>query len=73
MDNGVHFISGLPRAGSTLLSAILAQNPRFHASIISLVAGFFKVLSHEMSQGSETSVFIDDEKRKAVLSGAFDS
>ena len=73
MDNGIHFISGLPRSGSTLLSAILAQNPRFHASIISPVAGFFKVLSHEMSQGTETSVFIDDERRRAVLSAAFDS
>jgi hypothetical protein len=25
----LHFISGLPRSGSTLLSAILRQNPRF--------------------------------------------
>lgn len=28
-----YFISGLPRSGSTLLSAILKQNPRFHAGI----------------------------------------
>jgi len=26
-----HFISGLPRSGSTLLAAILRQNLRFHA------------------------------------------
>ncbi|MBU0835751.1 MAG: sulfotransferase, partial [Gammaproteobacteria bacterium] len=26
-----HFISGLPRSGSTLLAALLRQNPRFHA------------------------------------------
>ena len=26
MDNGIHFISGLPRSGSTLLAAILRQN-----------------------------------------------
>ena len=30
-----HFISGLPRSGSTLLSAILLQNPRFHAGMSS--------------------------------------
>jgi sulfotransferase len=30
MQNGIHFISGLPRSGSTLLAAILRQNPRFH-------------------------------------------
>lgn len=28
-----YFISGLPRSGSTLLSAILKQNPNFHAGI----------------------------------------
>jgi sulfotransferase len=29
MQNGIHFISGLPRSGSTLLAAIQRQNPRF--------------------------------------------
>lgn len=33
MTRQYYFISGLPRSGSTLLSAILQQNPRFHASI----------------------------------------
>ncbi len=28
----IHFISGLPRSGSTLLCNILAQNPRFHST-----------------------------------------
>lgn len=28
-----HYISGLPRSGSTLLTAILRQNPRFHSDI----------------------------------------
>ena len=31
----LHFISGLPRAGSTLLCNVLAQNPRFHATATS--------------------------------------
>jgi sulfotransferase len=33
MQANIHFISGLPRSGSTLLSAILRQNPRFHAGM----------------------------------------
>ena len=33
MENDLHFISGLPRAGSTLLSALLCQNPRFRAGM----------------------------------------
>lgn len=36
-----HFISGLPRAGFTLLSAILLQNPRFHAGMSSPVGALF--------------------------------
>ena len=32
-----HFISGLPRSGSTLLSGILKQNPDFYADIASPV------------------------------------
>lgn len=31
----IHFCSGLPRAGSTLLMNILAQNPRFHCTATS--------------------------------------
>jgi sulfotransferase len=29
----MHFISGLPRSGSTLLAGILRQNPQFHAAM----------------------------------------
>jgi sulfotransferase len=32
MTPTIHFISGLPRSGSTLLCNLLAQNPRFHAT-----------------------------------------
>lgn len=31
-EHTYHFISGLPRSGSTLLCNILAQNPRFHTT-----------------------------------------
>ena len=37
MNHGLHFISGLPRSGSTLLSALLRQNPRVHAAMTSPV------------------------------------
>ena len=69
MDNGVHFISGLPRSGSSLLSAILLQNPRFHAGISSPVAGLFQVLTHQMSGDREASILIDEEARRQVLHG----
>ena len=37
MARTIHFISGLPRSGSTLLAAILRQNPSLHAHISSPV------------------------------------
>ncbi len=32
MNKTIHFVSGLPRSGSTLLLNILGQNPRFHVT-----------------------------------------
>ena len=37
MNKTFHFISGLPRSGSTLLANILAQNPRFEATASSSI------------------------------------
>ncbi len=73
LDNGLHFISGLPRAGSTLLAALLRQNPRLHAGMTSPVGSLFTTALREMSQGNETAVFIDDSQREAILRGLFDN
>lgn len=73
MDHGIHFISGLPRAGSTLLAAILRQNPRVHAGMTSPVGALFGALLHEMSPANESAVFIDDDQREAVLRTVFDA
>jgi sulfotransferase len=73
MVQGIHFISGLPRSGSTLLAALLRQNPALHAGITSPVGSMFGALLVDMSAGNETSVFIDDDQRSAVLRGVVDS
>jgi sulfotransferase len=73
MNNGLHFISGLPRSGSTLLSALLRQNPRFHAGMTSPVGSLFNAMLREVSQGNETAVFIDDTQRTALLWSVFDA
>ncbi len=69
----MHFISGLPRSGSTLLAAILRQNPALHANITSPLGSMVGALLADMSAGNETSVFIDDAQRTAVLRGLFSS
>ncbi|WNW12303.1 sulfotransferase [Pseudomonas sp. DTU_2021_1001937_2_SI_NGA_ILE_001] len=68
-----NFISGLPRAGSTLLSAILLQNPRFHAGMSSPVASLFSSVLAQCSAGSEFSSMIDTSARRRLLRGIFDS
>lgn len=69
----LHFISGLPRSGSTLLAAILKQNPRFKAGMSSPVASIYAALERSMARGNEGAVFVTDEQRKAVLKGLFAS
>jgi sulfotransferase len=71
MRNGIYFISGLPRSGSTLLAAILRQNPRFHASMTSPVGSMYTALESAMSRRNETAVFINDDQRQSLLRGLF--
>jgi sulfotransferase len=73
MKNGVHFISGLPRSGSTLLAAILRQNPRFHAGMSSPVGSLFMALQGAMSKRNEAAVFIDEAQKRELLKGLFDN
>ncbi|MEH1864722.1 MAG: hypothetical protein V7K69_06870 [Nostoc sp.] len=50
MTAKMHFISGLPRSGSTLLGALLRQNPWFHASMTSPVGGMVNPMLEAMSK-----------------------
>jgi sulfotransferase len=69
----IHFISGLPRSGSTLLAAILRQNPAFHAGITSAVGALFTSLLGHFSAGSEFAPVLDQAARQRLLRGLFDS
>jgi sulfotransferase len=73
MENGLHFISGLPRSGSTLLAGILRQNPRFHAGMSSPVGSLFMALQGAMSRRNEAAVFIDEGQKRELLKGLFDN
>ena len=73
MRDGIHFVAGLPRSGSTLLAALLRQNPALHAHITSPLGSMVGALLADMSAGNETSVFIDEHQRTAVLRGVFEN
>jgi len=70
-SNNVHFISGLPRSGSTLMSAILRQNPRFSAGISSPAALLFSAVLPTMSGAGEYAPFFVDDRRHRVLGSLF--
>jgi sulfotransferase len=71
MPPKIHFISGLPRSGSTLLGALLRQNPRFHANMSSPVGTLVNQMLGAMSEDNEFSVFISPEQKRALVMGIF--
>lgn len=71
MQAAIHFIAGLPRSGSTLLSAILRQNPRFHAGMTGPVGSLVDAMLRNMSMANETSIFVTDRQREALLRSVF--
>lgn len=60
-----HFIAGLPRSGSTLLSSILNQNPRFSASITDALISYVRsiILNTDAGSGIKSLVPVQTQKR----------
>ncbi len=72
MDNGIHFISGLPRSGSTLLGALLKQNPKIHAGMSSPVGALIGRVQGGMGPRSEFSSQVTDTQRRNILTSVFE-
>ena len=68
-----HFISGLPRSGSTLLAALLLQNPRFHAGMTSPVGTLLRGMLNQLGAGSEFSSVVNKDQRRRLTHGLFSS
>lgn len=66
-----HFISGLPRAGSTLLSAILKQNPRFTANISDPLLMYVKGITQSTNTAAGMGALVNIEKRREIMRGLF--
>lgn len=67
-----HFISGLPRSGSTLLAALLNQNPAFSAGMSSPVFNVFQATHTAMGTSNEYAIFLDEAQRARILRGVMD-
>lgn len=66
-----YFISGLPRSGSTLLSAILKQNSDFYSDISSPVESLTGS-SIDIVTGAESNLTVTEEQRKNLMYGIFE-
>lgn len=71
LEKQYYFISGLPRSGSTLLSSILQQNPRFYANISDNLLSHFRS-QIECANATPSSEFNED-RLKRILHGTFNS
>ncbi|MAU50969.1 MAG: sulfotransferase family protein [Roseovarius sp.] len=69
----IYYISGFPRAGTTLLAALLRQNPRFHAAISSPVAPMCKSLLKIMGIKSEHATQFNDQQKSDLLRGVIEN
>ena len=73
----IHFISGLPRSGSTLLANILAQNPRFQATATSGILEILVAVRNTWDKVYEFRAAVDraadDATRVRVLRGILES
>jgi sulfotransferase len=67
----LNFISGLPRSGSTLLSAILKQNPRFTASMTDPMLDIARAMLPIVQSSPGMEHFITLEKKRKIIHAMF--
>ena len=67
-DKTFYFISGLPRSGSTLLSSILNQNPRFYSGPSSPVVPVMLSLENNFSNNELFVGYPKPEQAQKIIS-----
>lgn len=63
----IHFCSGLPRSGSTLLMNILAQNPRFHCTATSGICDIMMQVKSVWHRNDAFRAMTEDERDDALV------
>lgn len=72
MNKTYHFISGLPRSGSTLLSAILKQNPRFTSGISDPLQMYARSIIRDTNTAAGMESVVSTKMRGELIRGVFD-
>jgi sulfotransferase len=68
-----YFMSGLPRSGSTLLSAILNQNPNMHSGPSSPVVGIMLTLENAISNDELFLAYPKPEQAGRIISSVIEN
>lgn len=71
MEKTIHFISGLPRSGSTLITNLLKQNTEIHGEAVSSLSSIFKSINNSWSFIEENAEYDNKHSKKGVLKSTF--
>lgn len=71
MNKRIHFISGMPRSGSTLLSTILNQNPKFSANISDPLYDFIVSVISAVNTNVGMSDVVDNPRLVELIKDLF--
>lgn len=68
-EKTLHFITGLPRAGSTMIANILKQNPSVHAEAVSSLANVFSSVHASWDNHEANREYPNQKARVGTLKG----
>ena len=67
MEKTLHFISGLPRSGSTLITNLLKQNPEVHGESVTSLASLFGSINASWSNIEANQEYNNEQSKKGVM------
>lgn len=71
MEKTIHFISGLPRSGSTLISNIVKQNPKIHGEAVSSLSSIVNNINSSWNNIESNLEYANPQAKKGVLKSVF--
>ena len=67
MEKTIHFVAGLPRSGSTLITNILKQNPKVHGESVSSLSSIFGSINASWSSIETNQEYNNTDAKAGVL------
>lgn len=71
MEKTIHFISGLPRSGSTLIANLFKQNPQVHGEAVSSLASIIGSVNASWNSIESNQEYENSQAKKGVLTSIF--